>query len=654
MKPFFNHRCATHLPKETEVLNLLYQEIKNSQNSFPSSQLKSLIESYSRDARRDLMKKEREGGCPLFYAAKLGNCEAVEYLVTNCDADMEQRNIFEVHEEKTFHYSTPLWVAAVANKLPVVKLLVRLGANMNSISDSGSTAVRSACFMTNVEVVEFLVEAGANFKLPNFNGGTCLINSVQSIELCNFLISKGADVNARDIQNKTALHYAIQEHRLETTQLLIEHGANPFTKSRYGDDALQTACLRGANEIFEYLRSKIYYSPDRIANALELLGSTILTGEQHLPNESQAIVYWRQALEIRTRENVPKNILSPREVFNNIVEFTTVDELNSIAMDLDDMRIQSLIISERILGLQHKDFLFRLLYRGAFFADSMRYDGCLKLWILSLEIRVEKNTLLHSDTVFVTQAIVRLMLNLNLKDSEFIPFEVQGQPDLPSFEEIYKVFRLLTDDITEAKRLLSIRPVYKKQQDNFDKMLKCITHLIYLMLATAGKCEEKLMLIHKGVYKIMKSDIRTSNQDTLLHMCVSRLNYVKHGYFADHNMTAKSVFPNIDVVKLLLNCNANVNARNECRSTPLFIASIPYNYNFELIETLLKVGAEMDYPNRTGDRPLTMFISNPLNNIPIMNYLTLKCLAATCVVKYRIPYRNLIPKTLETFVQDHE
>lgn len=429
-------------------------------------------------------------------------------------------------------------------------------------------------------LVEFLVEAGANFKLPNFNGGTCLINSVQSIELCKFLISKGADVNARDIQNKTALHYAIQEHRLLTTQLLLEHGANPFTKSRYGDDALQTACLKGAYEIFEYLRAKIYYTPDRIANALELLGSTILTGEQHIHNESQAIVYWRQALEIRHRESVTKVISPTRDAFSNVPEFTTVDELNS--MDLDDMRIQSLIVSERILGNQHKDFLFRLLYRGAFFADSMRYDSCLRLWILSLEIRVEKNTLLHSDTVFVTQAIVRLMLNLNLKDAEFIPFEVQGQPELPSFEEIHKVFSLLTDDIAEAKRLLSIRPVYKKQHDNFDKMLKCITHLIYLMLSTAGTNEEKLHLIHTGVYKIVKHDIRTSNQDTLLHMCVSRLNYVKHGYFADHNMTAKAVFPNLDVMKLLLTCNANVNARNECRSTPLFIASIPYNYNFEV------------------------------------------------------------------------
>lgn len=221
----------------------------------------------------------------------------------------------------------------------------------------------------------------------------------------------------RDIQNKTALHYAIQEYRLETTKLLIEHGANVFSKSRYGDDALQTACLKGAHEIFEYLKSRIYFTPERLANAYELIGTTVISDDHQLHNnENQAISYWRQAMDIRIRENIPKDILEPRPAFNNIREFSSHEELNDIEMDVDDMRMTALIISERILGTSHRDFLFRLLYRGAFFADSMRYDSCLKLWILSLEIRVERNTVLHSDTVFVAQAIIRLMLNLNLKD----------------------------------------------------------------------------------------------------------------------------------------------------------------------------------------------------------------------------------------------
>lgn len=69
--------------------------------------------------------------------------------------------------------------------------------------------------MTHLNIVEYLVDNGADINRPNFNGGTCLINSVQSSQLCTFLLKHGADVNARDIQNKTALHYAIQEHRLD-------------------------------------------------------------------------------------------------------------------------------------------------------------------------------------------------------------------------------------------------------------------------------------------------------------------------------------------------------------------------------------------------------------------------------------------------------
>lgn len=114
---------------------------------------------------------------------------------------------------KKVHHVTPLWCAAVSGKMSIVKYLVCIAADINAISDSGSTSVRSSCFMTNMEIVEYLVENGADIQKPNYNGGTCLINSVQSVQLCSYLISKGADVNAKDIQNKTALHYAIQEHR---------------------------------------------------------------------------------------------------------------------------------------------------------------------------------------------------------------------------------------------------------------------------------------------------------------------------------------------------------------------------------------------------------------------------------------------------------
>lgn len=61
-----------------------------------------------------------------------------------------------------------------------------------------------------------------------------------------------------------------------------------------------------------------------------------------------------------------------RDTFRYATEFTTLAELNAIALDLDAIRIQSLLICERILGEYHKDTVFRLMYRGASYADALR------------------------------------------------------------------------------------------------------------------------------------------------------------------------------------------------------------------------------------------------------------------------------------------
>ena len=96
-----------------------------------------------------------------------------------------------------------------------MEVLVKYGADVNSVSDTGSTPVRSACFMTHLDVVRLLVANNADIQKPNHNGGTCLINSVQSVELCKFLLENGAAVNAEDIQNKTGNSQMV----IDTTKL---------------------------------------------------------------------------------------------------------------------------------------------------------------------------------------------------------------------------------------------------------------------------------------------------------------------------------------------------------------------------------------------------------------------------------------------------
>lgn len=52
----------------------------------------------------------KEGCAPLFIACKKGNVEIVEYLITVCNADVEQRGKYEVPEDRSVHNVTPCTV----------------------------------------------------------------------------------------------------------------------------------------------------------------------------------------------------------------------------------------------------------------------------------------------------------------------------------------------------------------------------------------------------------------------------------------------------------------------------------------------------------------------------------------------------------------
>lgn len=86
--------------------------------------------------------------------------------------------------------------------------------------------------------------------------------------------------------------------RLATTKLLLKNGADYNAESRYGDDALQMACLKGAKQIFDYLTANIKYPPEKLANAHELMGATFLDEQNDV---TEALSHWKEALIIRQK-----------------------------------------------------------------------------------------------------------------------------------------------------------------------------------------------------------------------------------------------------------------------------------------------------------------------------------------------------------------
>lgn len=85
------------------------------------------------------------------------------------------------------------------------------------------------------------------------------------------------------------------------------------------------------------------------------------------------------------------------------------------------------------------------MFRGASYADMRLFQRCIDLWRRALEIRVEKDSILYSDTTFTAQAIVRFMVDYNEKITE--PEDTDPIILAQRFRDAYVSFQILCADI---------------------------------------------------------------------------------------------------------------------------------------------------------------------------------------------------------------
>ncbi|KAL3116369.1 hypothetical protein niasHT_002452 [Heterodera trifolii] len=157
---------------------------------------------------------------------------------------------------------TPLFLAVRHANLPLCRVLVARGANVDLGTDFATTPLMIACRRSQMEIVTFLVENGANINLQNGDGATalmwtlcaCCCHMVQmsskliskvgdycyryfplidaanggSLEVCRLLVEEwAADVNQQTIQERyTPVICAASKGHLAIVNFLVEHGAD--------------------------------------------------------------------------------------------------------------------------------------------------------------------------------------------------------------------------------------------------------------------------------------------------------------------------------------------------------------------------------------------------------------------------------------------
>lgn len=229
------------------------------------------------EAGADTRLTNRFGGTALIPACERGHVEIVRELLTRTDVDVNHVN--------DLGWTALLEAIILSDGGPrhqeIVQLLMDHGANINIPDGNGVTPLQHArargfqeierILLTasatrdvqliraaetgDLEAVKRLVAAGASVHAQDENGKTALVAAAyrNDLPIVDVLIEAGADVNKQDDTKQSAYLIATSEGYLELLQRTFKAGADVHSKDSYNGTGLIRAADRGHVEIIQEL-----------------------------------------------------------------------------------------------------------------------------------------------------------------------------------------------------------------------------------------------------------------------------------------------------------------------------------------------------------------------------------------------------------------
>jgi ankyrin repeat protein len=138
--------------------------------------------------------------------------------------------------------NTPLHAAAIAGSVPIVEWLLTKGADIDAANTETMTPLFEAIRNGKDDVARVLIEKGA--KTDGALHRAAWNNRTAVMEI---LIAKGADIEARDSQGYTPLTIITRSNGpFEALQLLVKKGANISLRDSLGNTPLDNAITYGS------------------------------------------------------------------------------------------------------------------------------------------------------------------------------------------------------------------------------------------------------------------------------------------------------------------------------------------------------------------------------------------------------------------------
>ena len=171
------------------------------------------------------------------------------------------RNPSAVHILRRYVPDLDLFEAAALGEKKVVRQHLEKNSELvNSFSADGFTPLGLAAFFGKVEIVEYLLKKGADpniaannqFKVAPLHSACATGN----IEIVKILLTAGAYVNSRQMQDVTPLHSAAHAGNAELAMLLLDHGADVTAVTTTGDTPLSMALETKSDTVVKLLQKQ--------------------------------------------------------------------------------------------------------------------------------------------------------------------------------------------------------------------------------------------------------------------------------------------------------------------------------------------------------------------------------------------------------------
>ena len=187
----------------------------------------------------------------VFDACKYGDFEVIKWII--------EYKYFDISADNFINRDHPIHMACKFDHLPIVQYFIEsTNIDVDIKGQGGKTPLHYACEFGNISIIQYLLAKGANINAKEDNYGKTPLhyasyfgksnyNSSEGqnqhmLQIVECLVSHGADIEAKEtLMERTPLHWAAKNGIISLVNFLLSKGANKNAKDINGKTPYEIA-----------------------------------------------------------------------------------------------------------------------------------------------------------------------------------------------------------------------------------------------------------------------------------------------------------------------------------------------------------------------------------------------------------------------------